>query len=46
MDYSEINDTLNKYIIIKQLKNHINELEQNDKIFEKLNAKFIKMQEE
>lgn len=46
MVYSEINDTLNKDIIIKQLKNHINELEQNDKIFEKLNAKFIKMQEE
>ena len=36
----------NKDILIQQLKNHIIEMEQNEKIFEKLNNKFTEMQEE
>ena len=34
-----------KDILIQQLKNHIIEMEQNEKIFERLNNKFTEMQE-
>jgi hypothetical protein len=37
---------VSKDILIQQLKNHIMEMEQNEKIFEKLNNKFTEMQEE
>ena len=37
---------VSKDILIQQLKNHIMEMEQNEKIFERLNNKFTEMQEE
>ena len=44
----EISDSeiANKDILIDQLKDHIKEMEKNEEIFERLNKKFINLQNE
>ena len=44
----EISDfeIVNKDILINQLKDHIKEMEKNEQIFERLNKKFINLQNE
>ncbi len=48
MDFSEKSNygNIGKDELIVQLKNHIIEMEQNEKIFERLKNKFTEMQEE
>ena len=48
MDFSEKSNygNIDKDELIVQLKNHIIEMEQNEKIFERLKNKFTEMQEE
>ncbi len=48
MDFSEKSNygNISKDELIVQLKNHIIEMEQNEKIFERLKNKFTEMQEE
>ena len=40
------NEILNKDLLINQLKEHIKEMEKNEQIFERLNKKFINLQNE
>jgi hypothetical protein len=44
----EISDceVVNKDLLINQLKEHIKEMEKNEEIFERLNKKFINLQNE
>ena len=44
----EISDfeVVNKDVLINQLKDHIKEMEKNEQIFERLNKKFINLQNE
>ena len=44
----EISDceVVNKDVLITQLKEHIKEMEKNEQIFERLNKKFINLQNE
>ena len=39
-------ETVNKDLLIDQLKDHIKEMEKNEEIFERLNKKFINLQSE
>ena len=39
-------ELVNKDLLIDQLKEHIKEMEKNEEIFERLNKKFIKLQNE
>jgi predicted nucleic acid-binding protein len=39
-------EIVNKDLLIDQLKEHIKEMEKNEEIFERLNKKFIKLQNE
>ena len=39
-------EIVNKDLLIGQLKEHIKEMEKNEEIFERLNKKFIKLQNE
>ena len=39
-------ETIKKDILIDQLKEHIKEMEKNEEIFERLNKKFVKLQNE
>ena len=39
-------EIVNKDLLIDQLKDHIREMEKNEEIFESLNKKFIKLQNE
>ena len=39
-------ETVNKDLLIDQLKDHIKEMEKNEEIFERLNEKFINLQSE
>lgn len=44
----DISDTelVNKDLLIDQLRDHIKEMEKNEEIFERLNKKFINLQNE
>ena len=44
----DINDCelVNKDLLIDQLKDHIREMEKNEEIFERLNKKFVNLQNE
>ena len=44
----EISDceVVNKAVLINKLKDHIKEMEKNEQIFERLNKKFINLQNE
>ena len=39
-------ELVNKDLLIDQLKDHIKEMEKNEEIFERLNKKFINLQNE
>ena len=39
-------ETVNKDLLIDQLKDHIKEMEKNEEIFERLNKKFNNLQNE
>ena len=39
-------EIVNKDLLIDQLKDHIKEMEKNEEIFERLNKKFINLQNE
>ena len=44
-EYSDC-EVVKKDLLINQLKEHIKEMEKNEKIFERLNNKFINLQNE
>ena len=46
MDETSICEVVNKDLLINQLKEHIKEMEKNEQIFERLNKKFINLQNE
>ena len=46
MDEISDSEIVNKDVLINQLKEHIKEMEKNEKIFERLNKKFINLQNE
>ena len=46
MDDNSDCEVINKDLLIEQLKDHIKEMEKNEEIFERLNKKFIKLQNE
>ena len=46
MDEISDSEIVNKDMLINQLKEHIKEMEKNEKIFERLNKKFINLQNE
>jgi len=46
MDEISDSEILNKDLLINQLKEHIKEMEKNEQIFERLNNKFINLQNE
>ena len=39
-------EMMNKDLLIDQLKDHIREMEKNEEIFERLNKKFVNLQNE
>ena len=39
-------EIVNKDLLIDQLKDHIREMEKNEEIFERLNKKFVNLQNE
>ena len=39
-------ELVNKDLLIDQLKDHIREMEKNEEIFERLNKKFVNLQNE
>jgi len=39
-------EMVNKDLLIDQLKDHIREMEKNEEIFERLNKKFVNLQNE
>ena len=46
MDDNSDCEVVNKDLLIEQLKDHIKEMEKNEEIFERLNKKFVKLQNE
>ena len=46
MDEISDSEIINKDLLINQLKEHIKEMEKNEQIFERLNNKFINLQNE
>ena len=46
MDEISDYEVINKDMLINQLKEHIKEMEKNEQIFERLNKKFINLQNE
>ena len=46
MDEISDSEIINKDLLINQLKEHIKEMEKNEQIFERLNKKFINLQNE
>ena len=46
MDDISDGEVINKDLLIEQLKDHIKEMEKNEEIFERLNKKFINLQNE
>ena len=46
MDDNSDCEVVNKDILIEQLKDHIKEMEKNEEIFERLNKKFMNLQNE
>ena len=48
MDEYQFNDTesVNKDVLLKQVKGHILEMEQNEKILQRINRKFLELQNE
>ena len=46
MDDISDGEVINKDLLIEQLKDHIKEMEKNEEIFERLNNKFINLQNE
>ena len=46
MDDNSDCEVVNKDLLIEQLKDHIKEMEKNEKIFERLNKKFMNLQNE
>ena len=46
MDEISDSEIINKDLLINQLKDHIKEMEKNEQIFERLNKKFINLQNE
>ncbi len=46
MDEISDSEIVNKDVLINQLKEHIKEMEKNEKLFERLNKKFINLQNE
>ena len=46
MDYNSDSEVVNKDLLIEQLKDHIKEMEKNEEIFERLNKKFMNLQNE
>ena len=46
MDDNCDSDVVNKDLLIEQLKDHIKEMEKNEEIFERLNKKFMNLQNE
>ena len=46
MDDNCDSEVVNKDLLIEQLKDHIKEMEKNEEIFERLNKKFMNLQNE